>query len=108
VTYESAQQFFADLGSRPDSSRAANLTASYRFDIEGAGSWRVDVDDGAATVTVTDPESQDPADCVIATDERTFLGVVNGEQNPMGAFMTGKIRVDGDMGLALRLKDLVG
>jgi putative sterol carrier protein len=106
VTYESAQQFFADLGSRPDSSRAANLTAAYRFDIEGAGSWRVDVADGAATVT--DAESQEPADCVIATDERTFLGVVNGEQNPMGAFMTGKIRVDGDMGLALRLKDLVG
>lgn len=106
MTYESAQQFFADLGSRPDSSRAANLTASYQFDIEGAGSWRVDVDDGAATVTVTG--SQDPADCVIATDEQTFLGVVNGEQNPMGAFMTGKIRVDGDMGLALRLKDLVG
>jgi putative sterol carrier protein len=110
VTYESAQQFFADLGSRPDSSRAANLTASYRFDIEGAGSWRVDVDDGAATVTDTDTDtgSQAPADCVIATDEQTFLGVVNGEQNPMGAFMTGKIRVDGDMGLALRLKDLVG
>ena len=106
MTYESAQQFFADLGSRPDSSGAANLTASYRFDIEGAGSWRVDVDDGVATVT--DTGSQDPADCVIATDERTFLGVVNGEQNPMGAFMTGKIRVDGDMGLALRLKDLVG
>lgn len=108
MTYESAQQFFAGLGSRPDSSRAANLTASYRFDIEGAGSWRVDVDDGAATVTDTDTGSHDPADCVIATDEQTFLGVVNGEQNPMGAFMTGKIRVDGDMGLALRLKDLVG
>jgi putative sterol carrier protein len=107
VTYESAQQFFADLGSRPDSSRAANLTASYRFDIEGAGGWRVDVDDGAATVTVTDPESQDPADCVIATDEQTFLAVVGNEQSPMGAFMTGKIRVEGDMGLALRLKDLV-
>ena len=108
MTYESAQQFFADLGSRPDSSRAANLTASYRFDIEGAGSWRVDVDDGAATVTDTDTGSQDPADCVIATDEQTVLGVVNGEQNPRGACMTGKIRVDGDMGLALRLKDLVG
>jgi putative sterol carrier protein len=108
VTYESAQQFFADLGSRPDSSRAANLTASYRFDIEGAGSWRVDVDDGVATVTDTGTGSHDRPDCVIATDEQTFLGVVNGEQNPMGAFMTGKIRVNGDMGLALRLKDLVG
>ena len=103
MTYESAQQFFSQLGSNSDS-RATNLTASYRFDIEGAGSWRVDVDDGAVTVS----PSHDPADCVIATDEGTFLGVVNGEQNPMGAFMTGKIRVEGDMGLALGLRDLLG
>ena len=104
MTYESAEQFFSRLGSNPGSSRATDLTASYRFDIEGAGSWRVDVDDGAVTVST----SQDPADCVIATDEGTFLGVVNGEQNPMGAFMTGKIRVEGDMGLALGLRDLLG
>ena len=103
MTYESAEQFFSQLGSNSDS-RATNLTASYRFDIEGAGSWRVDVDDSAITVSL----SQDPADCVIATDEGTFLGVVNGEQNPMGAFMTGKIRVEGDMGLALGLRDLLG
>jgi len=103
MTYESAEQFFSQLGSNSDS-RATNLTASYRFDIEDAGSWRVDVEDGAITVS----PSQDPADCVIATDEGTFLGVVNGEQNPMGAFMTGKIRVEGDMGLALGLRDLLG
>ena len=103
MTYESAEQFFSQLGSNSDS-RATNLTASYRFDIEGAGSWRVDVDDSVVTVST----SQDPADCVIATDEGTFLGVVNGEQNPMGAFMTGKIRVEGDMGLALGLRDLLG
>jgi putative sterol carrier protein len=102
--YESAQLFFAELGSKPDSSRAVGLTASYRFDIEDVGSWRVDVDGGAVTVS----RSLDPADCVIATDEKTFLGVVNGQQNPMGAFMTGKIRVEGDMGLALGLRDLVG
>ena len=103
MTYESAEQFFSQLGSNSDS-RATNLTASYRFDIEDAGSWRVDVEDGAITVS----PSHDPADCVIATDEGTFLGVVNGEQNPMGAFMTGKIRVEGDMGLALGLRDLLG
>jgi len=103
MTYESAEQFFSQLGSSSDS-RATNLTASYRFDIEDAGSWRVDVEDGAITVS----PSHDPADCVIATDEGTFLGVVNGEQNPMGAFMTGKIRVEGDMGLALGLRELLG
>ena len=73
MTYESAEQFFSQLGSSSDS-RATNLTASYRFDIDGAGSWRVDVDDSVVTVST----SQDPADCVIATDEGTFLGVVNG------------------------------
>lgn len=104
MTYESAQQFFQELQARPDPSRAGDLSASYRFDIDGAGSWHVDVANGAVTVT----ESQEPADCVIATDEQTFLAVVRNEQNPMGAFMTGKIKVEGDVGLALRLRDLVG
>ena len=104
MTYESARQFFEDLQGRADRGHAADLSASYRFDIEGAGSWHVEVESGAVTVT----ESRDPADCVIATDEETLLAVVGNEQSPMGAFMTGKIRVEGDMGLALRLKDLVG
>ena len=103
MTYESARQFFADLNGRSESSRVDDLSASYRFDIEDAGSWHVDVENGAVSVT----ESTDAADCVIATDEQTFLAVVGNEQNPMGAYMTGKIRVQGDMGLALRLKDLV-
>jgi putative sterol carrier protein len=103
VTHGSAQQFFENLQARAES-RTADLTASYRFDIDGAGSWHVDVENGAMAVT----ESQEPADCVIATDEKTFLSVVNKEQNPMGAFMTGKIKVEGDMGLALGLRDLVG
>lgn len=101
---DSAREFFDDLRARADASRAAGLTASYRFDIEGAGSWHVQVRGGALTVE----ESQEPADCVIATDERTFLGVVSGEQNPMGAYMTGRIRVEGDIGLALRLRELLG
>jgi putative sterol carrier protein len=104
MSYDSAQQFFDSLQARTDPSRAGDLSASYRFDIDGAGSWHVDVDNGAVTVT----ESQEPADCVIATDEQTFLAVVSGKQNPMGAFMTGKIKVEGDMALALGLRDLVG
>jgi putative sterol carrier protein len=104
VTYESAQQFFDELAANADASRVSDLTASYRFDIEGAGSWRVNVQAGAVTVE----QSQEPADCMIATDEQTFLGVVQNQLSPIGAFMTGKIRVEGDMGLALRLRELIG
>jgi putative sterol carrier protein len=62
------------------------------------------VNAGAVTVE----QSNAPAECTIETDERTFLAVVQGEQSPIGAYMTGKIRVEGDMGLALRLRDFVG
>jgi putative sterol carrier protein len=104
VSYTSARQFFDDLKANADPSRAADLTASYRFDIAGAGSWHVDVEQGNATVE----ESDRAAECSVATDEQTFLAVLNNEQSPIGAYMTGKVRVEGDMGLALRLRDLVG
>src|SRR2546421_80163 len=44
---ETVQDFFANLPSRADASKTAGMTNSYVFDIEGAGQWKVDVDDGA-------------------------------------------------------------
>ena len=103
---ETARQFFDDLAARTaeGSERTRGLTASYRFDVDGAGSWMVKVDDGAVTVT----EGDGAADCVIAAPEDLFLRIVRGEQNPMGAFLMGKIRVEGDASLAMRLRDLFG
>jgi putative sterol carrier protein len=104
VTAESAREFFEGLAARADPERARRLEASYRFDVEGAGSWRLEADGDRLLVT----ESGAPADCVIRTDERTFLRVVRGEQGAMGAYMTGKIKVEGDLALALRLRDVFG
>jgi putative sterol carrier protein len=102
---ETAREFFEELAARTagGSERTRGLTASYRFDVEGAGSWRVEVDDGAIAVS----ESDGAADCVIAAPEALFLRIVRGEQSPMGAFLMGKIRVEGDAALAMRLKDLL-
>jgi putative sterol carrier protein len=102
VSNGTAREFFGGLAERVDPERARRLDGSYRFDIEGAGSWRLEATGDRLVVT----ESSAPADCVIATDERTFLRVVNGEQSAMGAYMTGKIKVEGDLGLALRLRDV--
>lgn len=101
---ESAREFFAGLGERIDPETAGRLQATYRFDIEGAGSWRLESAAGRVAVM----ESDAPADCVIRADEQTFLRIVRGEQSPMGAYMTGKVKVEGDLGLALRLREIFG
>jgi putative sterol carrier protein len=104
VNVQSAREFFEGLPERIDPERAGTLDASYRFDIDGAGNWRLEAEGRRVVVT----ESDAPADCVIRTDENTFLRIVRGEQSPMGAYMTGKVKVEGDLGLALRLRDVFG
>ena len=53
------------------------MTNSYLFDIDGAGQWTVDVDDGKVTVT----EGGGDADATITTSEETFQKIISGEQN---------------------------
>jgi putative sterol carrier protein len=78
------------------------MSNSYVFDIEGAGQWKVDVDDGNVTVT----QGGGDADVTITTSEETFQKIVAGEQNPTSAYMTGKLKIKGDMGAAMKLQKL--
>ena len=98
-----AREYFETLPSRIDESKTAGMTNTYVFDVEGAGQWTVAVDDGK--VDVTEGTSAD-ADCTISTSEENFEKIVNGEQNPTSAYMTGKLKVKGDMGAALKLQKL--
>jgi putative sterol carrier protein len=103
VPTDTARQFFESLESRAaDSSKAAGLTATYFFDIDGAGKWTVRVDDGKATVE----EGEHDADTTISASEDTFVKIVNGEQSPTSAFMLGKLKVRGDMANAMKLQKL--
>ena len=45
-----SREFFEGLESRLDPSKTAGMTNSYVFEIDGAGTWRVDVDDGTVKV----------------------------------------------------------
>ncbi len=101
---ESARELFEGLEEGVEPARTRGTTASYRFDVQGAGSWHVDVKDGAVDVT----ESDAPADCVIRASEENLLRIVRGELNPVTAYMTGRVKVEGDITLATRLRDLFG
>ena len=96
------REFFDTLESRVDASKTAGLTSSYLFEIEGAGTWKVDVADGKVSVT----EGAGDADVTIRTSQETFSALASGEQNPTTAYMTGKLKIEGDMGAALKLQKL--
>jgi putative sterol carrier protein len=97
-----SQDFFDGLESRVDSNKTAGMTNTYLFDIEGK-QWTVAVDDGAVKVTEGDAGG---ADAVISTSEETFQKIASGDQNPTTAYMTGKLKVKGDMGAAMKLQKL--
>ena len=96
------REFFETLESRVDASKTAGMNNSYVFDIEDAGIWKVDVVDGRIDVT----EGGTDGDVTIRASEETFRAVANGEQNPTTAYMTGKLKIDGDMGAAMKLQKL--
>jgi putative sterol carrier protein len=98
----SPRDFFESLESRVDPSKAAGLNASYLFEIVGAGTWLVEVDDGKVSVS----ENEGEADTTISTSAETFMKIANGEQNPTSAYMSGKLKVKGDMGQAMKLQKL--
>jgi putative sterol carrier protein len=98
----STREFFETLESRIDPAKTAGMNNSYLFDIDGAGKWKVDVDDGKVRVT----EGGEDADAVIAASDETFQKIASGEQNPTSAYMTGKLKVKGDMGAAMKLQKL--
>jgi len=98
----SPREFFETLETRVDSAKAAGLNASYRFEIDGAGTWLVEVDDGKVSVS----ENEGEADTTISTSSETFMKIANGEQNPTTAYMSGKLKVKGDMGQAMKLQKL--
>lgn len=73
----------------------ASFDGSAKFEINGEGSVVIDADGARA--------SDEDADVTLSADAETFQSIMDGETNPTAAFMTGKLAVDGDMGMAMKL-----
>ena len=56
-------------------------------------------------VEITDDDVE--AACTITTDMETFKGMYDKSVSPQAAFMTGKLKVEGDMGIALKLQSVI-
>ena len=71
-----------------------------KFVIEGEGAIMLD----NSGVRAADEE----ADVTLSASADTFRAILDGEMNPTMAFMTGKLKVDGSMGMAMKLGSVLG
>lgn len=77
----------------------SGLNATLKFDFEGQGNIYLDGKSSPNTVTTEDK----PADCTITVSLENFKKMAAGELDGTTAFMQGKLKVAGDMGVAMKL-----
>ncbi len=98
------QIVFDEMGKRLNKEKAKKINASYLFDIAGE-KWIVDLTKDSNWIEKADGDAQ----CTITIKEASdWVNLATGKLNPTMAFMQGKIRVKGDMSLALKLQSLLG
>jgi len=105
MAFETAQEIFDNMiNMAPD--KVGGLTTVILFNLsgEGGGKWTLKLESGKAAVD--EGETGTPA-MTLSMSAPDFIAMSNGELNAMNAFMQGKIKIQGDMGLAMRLQSLL-
>lgn len=77
-----------------------NIDFSAKFEIENEGSILVD----SSGIRISSEE----ADCTLIASAETFQDIMSGETNPTSAFMNGSLKVEGSMGVAMQLGNILG
>ena len=80
----------------------ASFGGSAKFDIDGEGCIMID----AAGVRAGDEEAE--AEVTLRANTETFQDILAGDLDPASAFMSGRLTIDGDMGVAMQLGSALG
>ncbi|HOF39451.1 MAG TPA: SCP2 sterol-binding domain-containing protein [Candidatus Hydrogenedentes bacterium] len=99
--------FFSELKAMVDPEKATGMNATYQFDItgDGGGAWHVTFAGGS--VVVTEGKAAAP-NITLTSDATTWMDIVNGRTSGQTAFLLGKLKIQGDMSLAMKLASVFG
>ncbi len=98
------QMIHAALQANPSATEGAE--GVYQFNLTGddGGTFQIIIDDqGARTVEGAEKE----ADCTLVLDTEDFRQLIAGTINATEAFMSGRLSIQGDLGVALKLQGLL-
>jgi putative sterol carrier protein len=98
---------FNSMPGRLDPAKAAGIDMSLLFDLtgDGGGQWNVHIADGK--LNVSEGAAASPT-ATVKMDAADFQAMSSGSLNPMMAFMTGKVKVEGDLNSVMKFQSLVG
>ncbi|ABS25737.1 SCP2 sterol-binding domain-containing protein [Anaeromyxobacter sp. Fw109-5] len=89
---------------KPDVVQKINSVYEFNISGPGGGVWTVDCTSPGGKIV----EGHAPnAKCTVAATDADFLNIVNGRLNAQMAFMSGKLKIQGDMGLAMKLQQIL-
>jgi putative sterol carrier protein len=104
----SVVDLFNSMPARFQAEKAAGTAMGILFDLSGAegGQWFVNIADGQLAVSQGAPATAPSATVKMTTED--FQALSSGSLNPMMAFMTGKVKVEGDLNSVMKFQQLVG
>lgn len=82
--------------------------AVYQFNVKGAeaGTWFLDLKSGSGKAGKGEPSA--PADATLTMDSKHFTAMFAGKLKAANAFMTGKLKITGDLQKAMKLEKMMG
>lgn len=99
---DSVAEFFAEVPNRVNKDKIAGMNSVFQFVItgDGGGEWNVTVANGGATVA--EGKAATP-NITLTAATADWLNIISGKLNGQTAFLTGKLKIQGDMTLAMKL-----
>jgi putative sterol carrier protein len=101
----SISEFMARMGSALIPEKAAGIDATIQLKLTSAqaADWVATIKDGKCTLARGTVAA---ANLTVSADSGDFIKIFSGQLDGMQAFMQGKLKVAGDMGLAMKLVSL--
>ncbi|MEZ4372145.1 MAG: SCP2 sterol-binding domain-containing protein [Polyangiaceae bacterium] len=98
-----AAEKMADAGEKigANKEKASEIGATYKFVLagDGGGTWIINLKDNPGVT-----EGEGDAMCTIKMEASDYVDMVEGKANGQQLFFTGKLKIEGDMGLAMKLQ----
>ncbi|GHO48056.1 SCP2 sterol-binding domain-containing protein [Ktedonospora formicarum] len=98
-------ELFTMMPSRMNAEAAAGMTKTIQWNITGdeTGTWAFKIENGVGEMI---PGGTEDPDIIFTVSAKNWLAIAEGRLDSMKAFMTGKLKVKGDMTIAIKLPQL--